>query len=503
MITMIVCRLINLLSPFTAMTNRRLHICFDSIVTIVFYLVLSSGETLSAQNTFLSERLAIIERGSNQWMCLELESSSPRVFEVSPSKINVSSWPEAPFTGIHPPKEEQFNHFLQVYQPADNARRGAAMKSLCDLYFPLFESKLIARQLPREYAYLPVVLSGMNPHFTDQRGRSGIWGMDYLVARKKGLRIDPLVDERQGGDFTTDAAIDYLAELHTRHNGQPARVILAWCFSPAFVEYQSSSCDSFLSCLNEEAISVLQFYQFTQLYFSSLQTTNRLTNYFDVFSNYETVFFLESTSYSALQGVLGADPNALHAMNPVYTGEQIDGSFRKVPFMMSIAQTALFRQKEDSVYTWKPQLPPRKEVEWVEEQFSHKVRRGETLGGIAGKYHVSISQLKKWNKLRGDRIREGQRLVLFRKVSQIVAPDIKTTESLEVLIENTLEVSPANTPKKEPVSQFIVYKVRSGDSLWSIAKKYPGITPAMIMEWNDCGERITPGQKLKINTQLR
>jgi LysM repeat protein len=40
----------------------------------------------------------------------------------------------------------------------------------------------------------------------------------------------------------------------------------------------------------------------------------------------------------------------------------------------------------------------------------HKVRKGETLGGIAIKYHTTVSKIKKLNHLRSDFIRDGQRL---------------------------------------------------------------------------------------------
>jgi membrane-bound lytic murein transglycosylase D len=43
------------------------------------------------------------------------------------------------------------------------------------------------------------------------------------------------------------------------------------------------------------------------------------------------------------------------------------------------------------------------------------VKRGDTLGAIAIRYHVSVSDLKKWNNLRGDMIREGQKLVIHSK----------------------------------------------------------------------------------------
>lgn len=54
-----------------------------------------------------------------------------------------------------------------------------------------------------------------------------------------------------------------------------------------------------------------------------------------------------------------------------------------------------------------------------------------------------------------------------------------------------------------PKPSVIIHRVRNGETLWSISKKYPGVTPALIMEWNDCGEKIHPGQRLTIRQQQR
>ncbi|MCQ2272695.1 MAG: NlpC/P60 family protein [Bacteroidales bacterium] len=44
----------------------------------------------------------------------------------------------------------------------------------------------------------------------------------------------------------------------------------------------------------------------------------------------------------------------------------------------------------------------------------HKVKKGETLSSISRKYHTTVANLKKWNKLRSDLIREGQRLIVHK-----------------------------------------------------------------------------------------
>ncbi len=95
------------------------------------------------------------------------------------------------------------------------------------------------------------------------------------------------------------------------------------------------------------------------------------------------------------------------------------------------------------------------------------IRSGDNLGSIAERYHVSVKDLQYWNGLSGTKIIAGESLVVYKKTH---VPPATT---------NTSTVQPKNTTQKQPVvintnrsGQRKTYKVVSGDSLWSIAKKY-------------------------------
>jgi membrane-bound lytic murein transglycosylase D len=149
-------------------------------------------------------------------------------------------------------------------------------------------------------------------------------------------------------------------------------------------------------------------------------------------------------------------------------------------------------------------------MEWETYWVQHRVGKGETLGRIAGRYHVTISELKRWNKLRNDKIRKGQGLKIEqrRKVAreadkEILAPmesietphDTTATRPSELKQDTTVRRTPP-VVRRTPAAQY--YTVRKGDSLWSIAKKYPGTTEHDLMKWNKCGADIRPGQRLII-----
>ena len=123
---------------------------------------------------------------------------------------------------------------------------------------------------------------------------------------------------------------------------------------------------------------------------------------------------------------------------------------------------------------------PKTETKIVE----HKVKKGEYLGTIAKKYNVTVAEIKEWNSLEDNNVKLGETLIVSKK---------------------EVAVSEAKSSKKEDIaanerSEAKLYYVKKGDSLFSIAKKYPGVTISDIKKWNGIkNESLKPGMKLKIN----
>lgn len=110
------------------------------------------------------------------------------------------------------------------------------------------------------------------------------------------------------------------------------------------------------------------------------------------------------------------------------------------------------------------------------EQNYYIVRRGETLSDISRKFKLSISDLKEWNNLKGDRVIAGQRL--------IISPDVERTS------------------KGDRISKKRIYHtVRPGESLITIAKKYK-MSVAELKRINKIrSNKITVGQKLLVSSR--
>ena len=120
----------------------------------------------------------------------------------------------------------------------------------------------------------------------------------------------------------------------------------------------------------------------------------------------------------------------------------------------------------------------------AQDQIRYRVKSGDYLGKIAERYGVGVSQIKRWNGMRSNDLRVGQRLTIFPRKPYVASTTTKSS--------STTSSSTASNGSK-------VHTVQSGDSLWTISKKYPGITIENLREWNGIsGNNLKPGTKLKL-----
>lgn len=143
---------------------------------------------------------------------------------------------------------------------------------------------------------------------------------------------------------------------------------------------------------------------------------------------------------------------------------------------LQIAKTGLDSKKELTLN------PVRKDIEYV-------VLKGDNLGNIASKFGASVVDLKQWNNLPDNTITIGKTLIVAKDEIAIIT-DKATVNSFKS------KSNAASAAKKVSAD----YYVKKGDSLFSIAKKYPGVTISDLKKWNGIrSEDIKPGMKLKIN----
>ena len=128
---------------------------------------------------------------------------------------------------------------------------------------------------------------------------------------------------------------------------------------------------------------------------------------------------------------------------------------------------------------------------------------GENLYTIANRYGVTAKEIRNWNGLRSNRVPKGKRLKLFVDNGGIAIASAKPKAAVSSTPSATATTAKAGSTaatKATADSQGNVnYTVKSGDSLFTIAKKYPGVSAQAIQQANGlASSSIHPGQVLKI-----
>jgi len=144
-------------------------------------------------------------------------------------------------------------------------------------------------------------------------------------------------------------------------------------------------------------------------------------------------------------------------------------------------------------------------------EITHVVKSGDKLGTLASKYRVSINDLKEWNDLRKSTLRIGQRITLYVPGKSLKSKEAvieKPKSGSQTLASQSTELkSPKTAISKAEAGgdttqagEYIIYTVQSGDSLFTIAKKFPGISDADLRAFNNIRNvrGLYPGQQLKI-----
>src|SRR5690606_28833609 len=201
----------------------------------------------------------------------------------------------------------------------------------------------------------------------------------------------------------------------------------------------------------------------------------------------DTIHVKSMITFDQISELVGISVEELQILNPAY-------KLNVIPFVkdknytlrLPLDAMGKFVNNEEAIYAHvthqlESKEKPLPQIVQSENEIRYKVKSGDFLGKIAERYGVGVSQIKNWNGLRSNNLRIGQRLTIYpRKNHPVVSNSGNTTNTV------------SNTDSK-------VHTVQSGDSLWTISKKYPGITIDNLRDWNGIsGNDIRPGTKLKL-----
>ncbi len=129
------------------------------------------------------------------------------------------------------------------------------------------------------------------------------------------------------------------------------------------------------------------------------------------------------------------------------------------------------------------------DIQYTEKGIIYKVKKGDTLAKIARKFRVSIRNLKRWNKIK-TYILPNQKLVIYKRVFN--------KNLSRKFVKRNISYLKKKVKKRKPKYRYIFYKVKKGDSLIKIAKKF-GVSVKQIKKWNKLSSNIIHiGDKITI-----
>lgn len=370
------------------------------------------------------------------------------------------------------------------------------MLTVSQFYFPMFEQQLDNHNIPLEMKYLSIIESALNPKARSRVGATGLWQFMYGTGREMKLDINSYVDERSDPVKSTEAACLYLNRLYSiyedwdlalaAYNSGPGNVNKAIRRSGGHRDYWNLR-----RYLPRETAGYVPAFLATMYIFEyaqehDLKTKKAQRAYFET----DTVHIKNMITFDQISQLTGIDKDELKVLNPSYKLDVIPFVEGKVNALrLPVHKMGKFVANEAAIYAHvaeelksKESLMAEIERQAEENTLQYKVRSGDFLGKIAEHYGVGVSQIKQWNGLRSNNLRVGQRLTIYPK------RNAKST------------VKPRETPERTAVaSNSNIHEVQSGDSLWTISKKYPGITIENLRKWNGIsGNNLKPGTKLKL-----
>jgi membrane-bound lytic murein transglycosylase D len=341
------------------------------------------------------------------------------------------------------------------------------------------------RNIPMEIALLPIVESAFQP-FAYSHGRaSGIWQFIPGTGRLYGLKINWWYDGRRDVYASTRAALDYLEKLHQEFNGD-------WMLALAAYNAGEGNVGKAIK-RNQRANKPTDFFSLklpkeTRMYVPRLLAVAEIVK--DSHKHNIKLAPVPNQPYFEKVDIDGQIDLALAAEMadiPLENLYRLNPGFNQWATSPSGPHYLLLPvDKVDGFNEKLAALPEEKRMRWVR----HKIKAGETIGGIAQRYHTTVALLRRTNNLSGNTIRAGKHLTVP------VASKRLTRYSLSADERRTAK---QHTPRK---GTKLIYVTRRGDTLWDIASSH-GVSVRQLASWNGMAPRDTlrENQKLVIWTR--
>ncbi|OKY76286.1 MAG: hypothetical protein BM485_03275 [Desulfobulbaceae bacterium DB1] len=420
-------------------------------------------------------------------------------------------------------------------------------------YLPMIKEELREAGLPEDLAYLPMIESGYSLTAFSTAKAVGPWQFMSPTARDYGLEINKYVDERRDPEKSTKAAVAYLSNLYNMFEDWQLAVA-AYNAGEGTIKKGIKNCNAgdFWELAQQQYLNN-ETKRYVPKLIAAIMIAKNPEKY--GFTNinyappleYETVDVPPGTSLRAVEVACETNLEDLRNLNrqlpqlmtppgekeytlkvPVGKKESVAKNLpnvkatagieykthvvagrretlTKICSLYNISKTTLLKannlrqskltpgqrlripQRTINYVLWDQNSPKHAEGTTQQHMVLHKVKPGETLSSICRRYNVPAELIVSWNDLKNaNSIKAGQQLALY--VSDAAGME-------NVVAEAVTGNQTAALPADDPAS----YKVRKGDTLWAISRRFQ-VTPQQIKKWNNIkGNVIQPGTILRLS----
>jgi membrane-bound lytic murein transglycosylase D len=400
--------------------------------------------------------------------------------------------------------------------------------------FSFYEKQLDAafkkQGLPIELKYIAPAISAINQNAIGENRTAGIWQLTHFQAVLNGLQVDKMVDERFNPQLSTFAFTAIMKQNFATFK-TPELAVLGYLYGNTKVKNaisfagENASLTEILKYLPESANLFIAAFQATAVFLeiNQYKTTNEpLVKKILP----DTVHITSQIHFQQVSEVLNVPQKQLEFLNPQYRYLIVPVSGEKSKLAVPDGYWDDFVLWQDSVYnaydsslfqltTQKIEYPPAPSRQYLGEpvknlqiegktKIKYTLESGDVLGVIAEKYDVNVEDLKYWNNISNERkIQAGKTLDIFVDNDKVQyysglqdnnkPKEVKTSVTEQFQQNATLAVFQQNSNGRK-----MEHVVKYGESPFTIAKKYEGVSPEDILKWNNIEDarKIQIGQKL-------
>lgn len=316
-------------------------------------------------------------------------------------------------------------NYIVLYSEKMPEKMGVVL-GLSQYYMPIFEEAFDRYGLPVELKYMAVIESMLKATAQSRAGAKGMWQFMYRTGKLYGLTINSYVDERMDVEKAVDAAARYLRDAYNAFGDWTLAISSYNCGTGNVrkaIRRAGGKMDfwSIYPYLPRETRGYMPAFVGAMYAMTYYKDYGIVPQPCPVPVEVDTFVVNQNLHFTQLNEVVGVPVEDLRDLNPQYIRDVVPGNeasyVLKLPYVYSnsfidVGLDSLVRYKSDSLFT-EQVVKSIKNSTTNSDRIAYRVNKGDVLGKIATRYHVTVKQIQKWNNLKSTNIRVGQVLYIY------------------------------------------------------------------------------------------